>query len=299
MRSYWAEIEASYRRYLESYPTEGMLGTEKRPYPFQGVVNSSGEGFIGYNQGDLERECLISNREDLPEVSGLSIEDLGRLPIELVRLMKIQRTPDHDAVWKEAAFVIKEVTQEDDPVYEELVENVELLVRAILADPWGSIGGEFGWNERSNQEFVLNNASLLARYMAFPTLEGIVKSLCRKDIEKNGTVRPGRVILGYGSIDHYSGNEQCNNIGHLLWHLEQDAADEPLSSRMQQFREAYAEFFSNVPSNRVYGHLAKNRNTVLHGEKRAQAEFGMLLNLISLIIFNIDSVPEERRTTPE
>ncbi|WP_252698288.1 hypothetical protein [Natronosalvus vescus] len=276
-----------------------MLGTEKRPYPFQGVVNSSGEGFIGYNQGDLERECLISNREDLPEVSGLSIEDLGRLPIELVRLMKIQRTPDHDAVWKEAAFVIKEVTQEDDPVYEELVENVELLVRAILADPWGSIGGEFGWNERSNQEFVLNNASLLARYMAFPTLEGIVKSLCRKDIEKNGTVRPGRVILGYGSIDHYSGNEQCNNIGHLLWHLEQDAADEPLSSRMQQFREAYAEFFSNVPSNRVYGHLAKNRNTVLHGEKRAQAEFGMLLNLISLIIFNIDSVPEERRTTPE
>lgn len=298
MGNYWGAIEKGYTEYVDRYPQDGMLQVGA-DYPFQAGVNQNTQSFFGYNQGNLERKYLVSNRGDIPSISQLPRDDLAQMPLGLTRILKIQLTPDHDTFWKVVAEWLSDLNEDNDPLHDPLVRNIELLVHALIGGSW--IPPSFWPSERSPQsseDYILSEAAILARYMAYPTLEGIIKSLCRRDIRMDGKVRTGRIVLKYGPIDHYPGGERCNNVGHLLWHLEQEVADTELQSRMYMFREAYADFFDNVQTDRVYGDITAGRNTSLHGEKRGRAEFGMLLNLISLIVLNVDHIPEEYRRVP-
>jgi hypothetical protein len=136
--------------------------------------------------------------------------------------------------------------------------------------------------------------------MAFPTLEGITKCLMKRDITLDGTVRQGRRIISY-SGDDYTGGCQVNDLGHLLWNLEQAVADDTLQSRMEDFRNFIESFFQLEDNSSLggYGFLSNHRNSSLHGQMQARAEFGILLNLISLLLLNIDHIPLERRLPPQ
>lgn len=298
MDNHWPAIEEGYNNYLDRYPEEGMVQINGVKYPFQDAINKGNGSIIDKNEGDLERECLVSFRSDIPSITQLPLEDLTQMPIGLARILKIQRTHDHDRLWAFVADLLSALNRNNDPLHDQLVQNIELLTHAVHGGQW-EIYSHFPsrGTSQSSQQYILNEAAILARYMIYPTIEGVIKSLCRKDIKMDGIVRSGRIILRYDSSDPYAEGDRCNNIGHLLWHLEQEAGDGVLCSRMSSFREAYAEFFEEVQTDRVYGHITQDRNTSLHGEERARAEFGMLLNLVALIILNIDHIPEERRIT--
>jgi len=103
----------------------------------------------------------------------------------------------------------------------------------------------------------------------------------------NGEVKSGRTVLNY-SGDDYTSDDECNNIGHLLWHLEQKVADDPLRNRLEDFRDEFSNFYTDTEKGKEYGRLSDIRNTALHGEAEVQGEFGMLLNLMSIIVWNLD-----------
>lgn len=299
MESYWEEISSGYEKYHEEYPEQGMVRLFDSGYPFREAVRRDIETRIAYNEGPLERECLVTLRDDIPPMEELPMTDLARIPILLTRILQVQRLADHDAVWQKAAGHLIKQNSDNKPLHDPLVRNFESLVRALLSSGWSIDPTEsLEWDSQGNERFVVNNSSLFARYMAYPTLEGMIKSLSRRDIDMDGSIRSGRKVLRYDGIDHYPGGDECSHLGHLLWHLEKGVAKDPLKSRLEDFRNEYAEFFDISPK-LVYGDLYNNRNTTLHGELKARAEFGMLLNLMSLVIFNIDSIPENRRTLPD
>lgn len=96
MERHWNTIESSYKEYVQKYPEGGTItiGDGSR-LPLQSMVMAKG-GFVGYNEGTLEREKLIVHRDDIPPISDLHIDDLALLPAGLTNILKVQITPDHD-----------------------------------------------------------------------------------------------------------------------------------------------------------------------------------------------------------
>jgi hypothetical protein len=304
MGEYKNTIERGYQTYVNEFPNHSAFNIGGVDYPFQEYVLENNTNLIGYNESELEQDCLVELRTDIPNVSDLPLHDLGWLPIGATRILKVQRVPDHDAMWKVAAKVLDILNQSDKSFPKQLVSKTVTVVRAVLASEWGlDYQNASDWSKSANQRHTLREASVLARHMAYPTVEGLVKALCRRDIEMSGKVRPNRELLSYpSSNDNYHGDngDRVNNLGHLLWHLEQDVAEGPLQTRMEEFRGAVKDFYKISESDDigVYGYFSNQRNTALHGEARTQAESGIILNLLSLLIFNIDYIPEHRRKPP-
>jgi hypothetical protein len=299
MGEYKNTIEQGYQTYVNEYPDYSAFNISDYDHPFQESVLGDSVGFVGYNESDLERACLVESRNDVPEVANLPMDDLAWLPIGVTRILKIQRVPDHDALWIEAAKILEQLNSSEQLLPEKLMRNIMTIIRAVLASTWTTNDHDSDdWSTSTNQNSVLQEASVLARYMAFPTVEGVVKSLCLHDIKMSGDVRPGRRVLCYSGSDYLGDDgDEVNDLGHLLWHLEQDAAEEPLQTRMKEFRAAVEDFFRISASDDIgaYGYFSNRRNTTLHGEARARAESGILLNLLSLLILNIDHIPKHRR----
>lgn len=103
----------------------------------------------------------------------------------------------------------------------------------------------------------------------------------------DGEVKPRRTDLNYSGND-YTGGDECNNIGHLLWHLDQKVADDTLRNRLKYFRDEFRDFYTDTERGKEYDRLSDIRSTALHGEAEVQGEFGMLLNLMSLIVWNLN-----------
>ena len=287
MERYWDTIESSYEEYVQRYPEEGIVATgDGSGLPLQSHVMAKG-GFVGYNEGTLEREKLIAHRDDLPSISDLHVDDLALLPVGLTKILKVQVTPDHNEFWKETARYLLKINLDNEPLHDEIVSNFETMVRATLSTSWISWSRPSdNWISETNKQHIIGNAPIMARYMGFPTLEGMVKSICQDDIHMDGEVKPGRTVLNYSGDDH-TGGDKCNNIGHLLWHLEQKVADDTLRNRLEDFRDEFSDFYTNTERGKEYGQLSDIRNTALHGEAEVQGEFGMLLNLMSLIVWNL------------
>lgn len=296
MSEYKNAIQRGYRVYLDKYPEYGTFSFGEDGYPLQNMALSDSTGSIANNIGDLERAALVEHRDDIPDISELPMDDLAWVPVGLTDILKVQRTADHESIWTESVYILSEFNSDGKPFPDQIVRNIETLVRAVLCKSWSpSRFHEDGWTSDMNRKHTLEEASVMARYMAFPTIEGMIKALCRRDIRLDGIVREDREVLAY-KRDNYTEKDEVSNVGHLLWHLEQDVATEPLRSRLEDFRVAVCDFFKiDGDHSPAYGYISNQRNSVLHGQMRARAEFGILLNLISLIILNIDHIPEERR----
>lgn len=304
MAGYKETIEQGYQVYVEKYPEHSGFSIGDFDYPFQEYVLGNTSNLIAYTTTELELNCLVEFRDDIPSIRELPMDDLAWVPVGASRILKVQRVPDHDEIWKLAGEMLVEF-EGSGTIPEPLIHNTITIIRAVLASDWGPHLHEAeDWAEPTNQRHTIQEASVLARYMVFPTVEGLVKSFCQRDIEMSGKVRQGRRILTYPEQNsNYIGDDgdEVNHLGHLLWHLEQDVAETPLRDRMVEFREAVYDFYRLSESediDGVYGYLSDQRNTALHGEAKAQSESGILLNLIALLIFNIDHIPEHRRTPP-
>lgn len=304
MGKYKQTIDHRYQVYIQKFPEYSPFSIENLDYPFQEYVLGNTSNLAAYNISDLERNCLVELRDDIPSIRELPMDDLAWVPVGASRILKIQRLPDHDEMWKLAGDMLVEFS-DSETIPEPLVQNTITTIRAVLGSDWRSHPHDTeDWSQQTNQRYTLQEASVLARYMAFPTVEGLIKSFCQRDIKMSGEVRPGRRVLKYPEHkSNYLGDDGdvVNHLGHLLWHLEQDVAETPLQERMIEFREAIYDFYrldESEDTDGVYGYFSNQRNTALHGEAKARSESGILLNLIALLIFNIDHIPEHRRTPP-
>jgi hypothetical protein len=218
------------------------------------------------------------------------MEDLAWLPVGLTYTIKICQNVDHEALWKESAEIANAFHGEDAPFDESISTGFETLVRTALTSPWNGDSTQISdWELRSNIHHILRHAQDMARYMAFPLIEAIVKVLIKEDISRDGIVREGKKVRKYNGW--YTEDEEVSNLGHLLYHLESEVANEVFRERLEEFRDAVESFFgpgeTYWPGS--YGYLYDQRSSIVHGGERTKAEFRILLNLLSLLILNVDN----------
>lgn len=285
--SEWQQIQSNYNEYLQRYPDEGIVQT-KLKYPLQSHALVQG-GFTGNNRGDLERELLITFEDSLPDVEQLSLETLVKLPLGLMDILKIQVTPDHRKFWKWTYWILEDINKQDSLFATELLENLETLFRLSACTPipsqihrGGPHPSQAAWDRGGHEAHTIYRAKHIAAYLSFPLLEGVVKSVCSDYIEMNGHIKQGKQIKQFSG--GYS-NNVCYRIRDLLTHLEEEHADAQFKNDLQEMRIMIGDFYHRNP-NKIYQLIDDWRNASLHGQSSPDAEYGTILNLLCLIIWN-------------
>lgn len=215
----------------------------------------------------------------------MSPDIITLLPIKLTEILKSDISIDHEEYWWFTHDFSRAYAEEFGIFPEGLIDNLELIIRLVLAAP---LMGFSSSKRRADQ--ILWEAKTLASYLAYPTLEGFAKVACRRDIKLNGEIRRGRKIRKLTNPDrkeykhHDDGNGICSNIGMLLWHLETEVARPRNQTLLKNMREKVGEIFDH-PSDHVYGLLYEFRNDSLHGQNQAPREYGVMLNYICLLVW--------------
>lgn len=288
VESYTTEIQSNYQSYLNRYPDEGMIssGDSESEYPFQSGVLTKRRNYISKNISELELDCLVCFNDTIPSIRKLSVNDLISLSLELLDILKIQITHDHLKLWEETAYVLSTLDSDETPVNDDVARNIEILTRLGLADISGNSAPFWEWSDNGHTSNILKNSHIIASYMAYPTLEGLVKSLCSDNINMDGTIKSGTIVTNLGGPDYQAGtnNDEVHALRDILYHLE-ESGDVVLSQRMEKARENIADFY-DISSDEVYGFIYDRRNTTLHGEAEAGADFGIALTLVSLLVWD-------------
>ena len=289
-------IQDSYKKYLyENHFARGnlfMAGGSDGPaayYQLQSLaLSDSGQHISGSTESDLRR--LLHYNDSLPNIRDLSPQNLSSLAIDLTDILKVILTPDHTDYWKFTHSVLGEY-QDDLDIGDGFLEAHEVLTRVAISSrlaynesyPSGNSSfPERGWNRDANLDQIVDRLEVLAAFMSFPLLEHVVKWACSDDIKLDGTVRDGRSIVDYHGKSH---EEHCYRLGFLLYHLETETANERLACNMVDIRDMIGDFY-DCPGDRVYGLIDSQRNRITHGQNTAVAEYGTVLNLISLILWH-------------
>ena len=292
------DIKSNYEEYLESYPEDGMIATghSGSEFPLQSAVLNQTGGTYVQNLSPPEYNCLVEFDKSVPNIGSLPIEDLALLPIGLLDILKIQITHDHMALWEETAYVLSELPSGKTPVDETIARNIEMVTRLVLAPTQADSAAFWEWNESGHVNNVLFNSHRIAAYVAYPLLEGVVKNLT-EEIRLDGTVKPGYEIINLSGENYQSctSTERISALRDLLYHVE-EAGNEQLSQKMRSARSMISDFYQEG-FGEEYGLLYDKRNRTLHGEAEAQADVGIPLTMISLLIWHeINDIVGEEAT---
>jgi hypothetical protein len=292
-RSYLDVIQENYEKYMQKSDVRNRGGVvaktpEDAYYPLQSMTLADIGGHAQLADGPIEREHLLEYSNSLPSISWLPQEDLLALPVELMELLKVGVTRDHIAYWERAYRDLRRV-RDKVGISSEMLESLELLVRISIRSPAAS-GGSLPsgrehapigyWSQEAHTDVIIGRSEVVAAYLSYPVLEHFVKWACEEDINLDGTIKQGKTIERFNGDPH---TNRCSRIGHLLNHLELEIAGEELRKDMEQIREKIGEFYRH-PDDHIYGFIDNKRNRISHGEGIAVAEYGTILNLISLII---------------
>lgn len=295
---YWKRIKANYEKYLEEYPEKGTIttGYSGSEFPLQSAVLNQTGGTYVQNLGPPEDHWLVGFDESIPNIESLPVGDLALLPIGLLDILKVQITHDHTALWEETAYVLSELSAEETPVDEMVARDIEMITRLVLVPAQVGSAAFWEWSKSGHVSNVLFNSHRIAAYIAYPLLEGVIKSLA-DGIELDGTVKPGYEVTSLSDENYQActNNEQISALRDLLYHVE-ETGDEELTQKMQSARSMISEFYQDG-CGEEYGLLYDKRNRMLHGEAEAQADVGIPLTMISLLIWHeIDDIVSEEAT---
>ena len=287
MVSRW-ELNHRYDKYIESIENANLIAVndEQVDRPTQETIQQDDINLdVRDTSVNNSHKLLLSYDDSRAGIRFLSHDILTWLPVKLTDVLGVNVCRDHEEYWWFTHDFSRAFTEETQLFPVGLIDNFELLIRLVLSVP------PMGWStEQKQSREILMEAKTLATYLAYPTLEGFVKIACRRDIRLNGKIREGRAIRRLTQPDcreymsHDDGDGVCSNIGMLLWHFETEITRPQNQILLRDMRERIGEIFGHPPD-RIYGLLNDFRNDSLHGRDRAPKEHGVLLNLISLIIW--------------
>jgi hypothetical protein len=277
--SLWDQISSNYESYLQEMGEAGHISvsgeTEK---PNQEII----KGNIGLSIGEIRtpqsEEYLISFRDTIPDIPELPIEILERLGTELINLLEQPISRDHKVYWEWTYTVAEELTRSRQLLSQELWGDLRCIFDLALCE---MVGAPF-----SHESNVTSNSHRIAAYLSYPLLEGLTKRMCPEDFEEDGTVKQnGRVERFHGEDAFYEVGSECNRIHEILWHLENTVANSVLKQRLTAARNHIGKF-GDRPEGQEYGLISDWRNQLVHGERSAGVQFGVILNIICIIIWD-------------
>ncbi|SFF87580.1 hypothetical protein SAMN04488063_0618 [Halopelagius inordinatus] len=270
----YTDIIKRYTHYVNNFSNEvGTFGEEPTAERLQEKGNYS---LIGIST-PLSRKCLLENNSDSPGIRDLSTETLSLLAVALTRLLRIQIADDHIEYWD---YTTERISEWDNSSrIPSLVLNIKLIndLRRIKQT-------ENTERDSESLERVVQYGPTVSLYLVYPTLEGLIKYICREDIEMNGEVKKGGKIrkLGPKSDPEYYEEEKVSSIGSLLWHLEMEEGDDIERTALKEMRKKIGELW-DIDEDCVYGWIGSNRNESVHGTERPGTEYSTMMNLICLV----------------
>jgi len=286
----WLEIKYRYNKYLKSIEEADLIAinNESIDLPTKKSIQDEDVDFqISHTSVDGSRNLLLSVDDRRAGIRYLSPSKYGWLAVKLTEVLKANRSEDHDAFWWFTHDFLRAYNENTNLFPEELVDNLELLIRLMIVNP---LIGQSPHHRQVNE--VLWEANVLATYLAYPTLEALVKVACRRDIDISGKIRQGRKIRQLlpehrrEFKHHDDGNGTCSNLGMLMWHLETEVAGPRNQVLLRRMREEVGQIF-DYPPDQIYGLINEFRNDSLHGQNRAPQEHGVLLNYACLVVWII------------
>lgn len=272
-------VDKNYREYLSRYPQEGMISVGGSGLPLKESIKQRAGNVYEVNVGQLEQECLVTHAYTLPAISEFPLDLLERLAVSITRLLQAQVTDDHQEYWRFTYAVFDEVNQTDRLIRRDLWQSISYLFHLTLSDRM-----TFG---ESHADRVLRNSRRIAPYVAYPALEGLLKAYCRPTVAMDGTVQIGGRITRQSSGGRYSKGDTCSSVLDLLCYLEVIALgiDPRLAENMAGFRIELGEL-GDISSETSYGLIYRWRNSVTHGEASPDVQYGVVLNLVCLLLWN-------------
>ncbi|WP_247729487.1 hypothetical protein [Halovivax limisalsi] len=286
-KSEWKQIKSNYDEYLRRYPEEGNVQGVLE-YPLQSAAIIQG-GYVVNTSSGLNQNLLITSDNSLPDIQQLSLETLAKLSTELMNILKVQISTDHQEYWKWTIQAFEKVNKQISILPSELVNNLEILFRLSACSPIPSQVGEgllhpiqASWDSEGHEAYIIYRAKTIAAYLSFPLLEGVIKGVCSDYIKPNGEVKDGKRIKRFSG--GYS-NNVCYRLSDLLTHLEEEYADDEFKNLLRDMRIMIGDFYHRNPK-KVYSLIGEWRNTSLHGQNPPDAEYGTIANIICLIIWN-------------
>lgn len=285
----YEDIKTNYEKYLAEYGfKDGDNGT--RNYT-QSIIREESKVHFSEVEGETERTYLYVHDDELPFPHEWGYEMQLSMPVLLTRLLKVQKTPDHVYYWAWTAEVVNFFGLFD----RRLSRAYSLLMHTILAERTSGFSVEDTDEEidrkrrqmavfdrltnRHYREMVGQKAQLAA-FVSYPVLEGLLKSILSDVIKPDGVIRSGETLEGV--YDDYSSGERCSSLRDLLHHAEQNTLDASVVDKLDNLT---SEIESFGDGDEAYSLIYNWRNTLLHGEDSWDFQYGILANLISLLMW--------------
>lgn len=282
-------IGLRYREYtsiFERNPIASISGKETSRLTKESVRNEDVDIHVQEMSINGSDRLLVEGGDNSAGMSYLSPTDYVWIASPLTNLLQYHISKDHIEYWWFTHDFLRAFNEENETVPEELIKNLELLIRLVV-----NTGG-MAWNLDGNTNEILRHSEILATYLGYPTLEGFVKCKCSTDIDMDGNIREGRKIreLGpRGCTDykhHDDGHGICSSLGMLLWHLETEVLSPEYQAIAKDLRGNTGRMF-DTPGNRVLGKITQFRNNALHGRNQARREYGVLINWVCFVAWTI------------
>lgn len=283
-------IKSNYEGYLADYGfKEGDTGTGNYT---QSIIRGNSKVHFSGNEGETERAYLYIHNDDLPFPHEWEYGTQLGMPVLLTRLLKVQKTPDHIYYWSWTA----EVATSLDLFGERLNRAYILLMRTILAERVGgfSVGDTDEEIDRKRQQMAVFNQltnrhyrelagqkAQLAAFVSYPVLEGLLKSILSDVIKPDGVIKSGETLEGDGRT--YTSGNRCSSLRDLLHHVEHNTLG---SSVVNELDDLTSEIETFGDGDEAYSMIYNWRNTLLHGEDSWDFQYGILMNLISLLVWS-------------
>jgi hypothetical protein len=215
------------------------------------------------------------------------------LPILLTRSLNAQTMNfDHRVLWSWIAQILQDSRNQNPVTDHDLVEAYKLLVRINLASL-----GQPPMNEeiaKLNQiistivsdhvkEMVMHSLEL-ATVLSYPLLERLLKLKCSAFVNLDGDVTTSFSISLRNSP--FQVGQRISSLEALLLLFEERVASPATAALLNRFKSEVERIFGS--SQQVYSLIYSWRNNMLHGSVLRQANLGVIVNLICLLL--LDSI---------
>jgi hypothetical protein len=292
-------IRRSYDVYLDKFARSGVVSigddqSESNPFPLKSSIAAEPESFQANYFGRIsmgaEKQHFLTKNNSLPTISDLSLRNLERLPILLIKTLWVAISDENFEYWKLTYDVFSSLHLHNNPDNMSINTSITLLFNLALSSinpiPSGHLKPA-STSKADHSRDVLNNTKFMAAFVAYPTLEAFLKSKCTSDIGADGKVKHDQTVRDYSpqnDRDFYNEGDRCSSLRDLLIHFEYEVADDRLRAQLEQMREEVGDLAEH-PASRVYGLIYQWRNTLSH-EATTDVKFGILLNIICMLIWN-------------
>ncbi|SFS48545.1 hypothetical protein [Halostagnicola kamekurae] len=280
------QVQENYSDYVDQYPERRMFSTSgPTGLPLNDSILTGSGHVYDANVGELEREYLFSENPSLPAIEELPFDVLQKLPVQLTNILRVQITSDHRRYWNLTYEILDSVQNRLPMITRDMWFESRMLFNLALSTKHSV--------DRSHSSEVLNNTAYVASYVAYPVLEGYVKSRSGDVIERDGTVKKEGEIWSHKNGEYYKSDTTCSSLTDLLVYFEESIVDDHHESNLNRFREEVAKFVDGDKEH-AYGLLYRWRNTQLHGQGEADVQYGIVLNLLCYFLW-IDVIDQMDR----